>query len=136
MEYIEPKEFLKQSKKVQESLKNWWKPEMRDLFFRDFGNNSKNFMRGIYKGCIQDNDTLDSATRGKTFLPLLTEGQLRKYIEDKTNIKYDIVYSKGKQKFINFYNMSEDEDRPIYKIKGHDLLQAYWQVACKIAEEG
>lgn len=135
MEYIEPEEFLKQSKKVQEELRNWWKPEMRDLFFRSFGDSPNSFLNGIYIGCIQDNETKNNATAYKDFLPVLTEGQLRKYIEDKTNIKYDIVYSKGKQKFINFYNMSEDEDRPIYKIKGHDLLQAYWRVACKIAEE-
>ncbi len=31
--------------------------------------------------------------------------------------------------------MNVDEDKPIYKINEHNLLQALWEVTIKIAEE-
>ena len=128
MEYIEPEEFLKQTKKVQESLRNWWKPEMRDLFFRSFGDSPNSFLNEIYIGCIQDNETKNNAIAYKDFLPVLTEGQLRKYIEDK-NGKIDCIGITGNDYGISTFTKD-------YGIEhATDLLDAYWQVACRIAEE-
>lgn len=139
MEYIKPEEFLKQPKKVQKEFRDWWNPEQYDLFMWDIGGLNRMYVVEKYKEQNNDKYILPVKSpniwnRKEQTIPLFTEGQLRKFIEDKTNIKYDIVYSKGKQKFINFYDINEDEDWPIYKMKGHDLLQAYWQVACKIAK--
>lgn len=141
MEFIKAEEFLKQSEKVQKALLNWWKPQMYDMFFRDFGDNPKAYMHGIYNGVIRDYETLNNATKDKTFLPILTEGQLRKFIEEKTNfpvklqprwlnrkIQYQVITFKNHEK----YYLEEDIRSNIYD----DPLQAYWQVVIKIAEEG
>lgn len=47
MEFISVKEFLKQPQKIQDVFKNWWKPEMHDLFFSNFESNYNNFLHGI-----------------------------------------------------------------------------------------
>ncbi|MCH4200714.1 MAG: hypothetical protein LKF87_14855 [Clostridium tyrobutyricum] len=74
MKYIKSEEF-----------RSWWNPDFYDLFFRNFSEVSNNFIKGIYIGCIQD----------KTWLPILTEGQLRRFIEEKTNGKIDLNYYKS-----------------------------------------
>lgn len=136
MEYIEPKEFLKQPKKVQKELRNWWKPEIHDLFFRSFGDSPNSFLNGIYIGHIGDNETKNNATAYKDFLPVLTEGQLRKYIEDKIcNSKITTEYYLEGYKI--FMLDANNDEKPLrdFETNETDLLKAYWQVACKIAEE-
>lgn len=138
MEYIEPKEFLKQPKKVQESFRNWWKPEIHDLFFRSFENNPNSFLNGIYIGHIGDNETKGNAIRDKSFLPLLTEGQLRKYIEDKT-ISFDIAKNGYLSTIGLDCTLNNLKTEPLktesYEFENTDLLKAYFKLACKIAEE-
>ena len=67
--------------------------------------------------------------------PLLTEGQIRKFIEDKT--KYKIVYNYNYEgniivglKDIKSYGFIKE-----YETDEADLLQAYWKVSCEIAKE-
>ena len=121
MEYISAEEFLKQPNEVQKMFIDWWKPSKGDLFENDliggFGviTRDKNFKTGL--------------------IPLLTEGQLRKFIEDKT--KYKIVYNYNYEgnivvglKDIKSYGFIKE-----YETDEADLLQAYWKVACEIAKE-
>lgn len=79
----------------------------------------------------------------KDYIPLLTEGQLRKFIEDKTRSYFSceiinpLVNEEGFRFVFEFYSgkefkYNEKLRKEIYAI---DLLQAYWQVACKIAKE-
>ena len=66
--------------------------------------------------------------------PALTEGDLRKFIEDKTGYKvelsyydesgYDLSLTNGMTNYCTYVDL------------GGNLLQAYWKVACEIAEEG
>jgi hypothetical protein len=145
MEYIEPKLFLEQPKEVQKVFLDWWLPEIRDLFFRDFRreNDGEQFLRGIYIGCILDNGTLINAKRSKEssleyapFSPVFTEGQLRKFIEDKTYCRIDTTYFKDEY-CVDIYDGNEWEiPTHSFNTGTLDLLQAYWQVACKIAKEG
>ena len=66
--------------------------------------------------------------------PALTEGDLRKFIEDKTGCSLEVrlLYAKcGYDITIcgiaeNTYTVNQEDN---------DLLQAYWEVACKIIEE-
>lgn len=144
MEYISAEEFLKQPKEVQKSFLEWWQPEMRDLFFRDFRkeNDNKQFLRGIYIGCILDNGTKINAKRSKEskieyapFSPLFTEGQLRKFIEDKTK---EVTYTGatcGGDRLVETENENFTAVRR-EQIMDKDLLMAYWKYACRLIKEG
>ncbi|MBE6071060.1 MAG: hypothetical protein E7208_03765 [Clostridium butyricum] len=124
MEYISAEEFLKQSKEVQEAFWNWWKCEKGDI-------NYSPIRRGVEIVEIENNSI---QRRNNGYIPLLTEGQLRGFIEDKTGYKvelnyyietgYDVSLTDGK---INYYNHYVDLDT--------DLLQSYWKVAIEIAKE-
>ncbi|NFH81739.1 hypothetical protein FDA09_16380 [Clostridium botulinum] len=115
MEYISEKEFRKQPMEVQQVIFEWWRPSKGDLFENDL-------IGGF--GVITGEKKLKNG-----LIPLLTEGQLRKFIEDNINKKVDIIH------YINEgYILVVDEDID-YSNLGHDLLQAYWKVACEIAKE-
>lgn len=140
MNYIDAEIFLKQPKEVQKTLMDWWKPEMYDLFFRNF-TNANGYLKGIYKGCIQDYELEENVTKNSTFLPLLTETQLRKFIEDKLDGKINCTYYnlpgiKGYEGYgIEIYNTQINSNKG-FKDLGDDLLEAYWKVACEITQEG
>nr|DAH85479.1 MAG TPA: hypothetical protein [Caudoviricetes sp.] len=112
MEYISAEEFLKQSDKVQREFKEYFDGESM-LFW----NNECLVYWGFEDILINT--------------PAITEGPLRKFIEDKTKYKIDINYYE-----INGYDLALTEGKTNYfnyLDLGHDLLQAYWKVACEIA---
>lgn len=125
MEYISAEEFIKQSTEVQKVLRDWWKPQMHDLFFRNFGYNPNHYLNGIYEGCIQDKEVLHNAVNDKSFLPLFTEGQLRQFIDDKTGGIIGIKYLSD-----NVWWIIADET---YRTETDNLLYAYWELSCKLA---
>ncbi|NFI80975.1 hypothetical protein FDB14_15270 [Clostridium botulinum] len=115
MEYISAEEFLKQPVEVQNVFLEWWKPSEGDLFTNDI-------LGGF--GVITQDKLFKNG-----LIPLLTEGQLRNFIEHKINKKVDIIH------YINEgYILVVDEDID-YSNLGHDLLQAYWKVAIEIASK-
>ncbi len=148
MEYISAEEFLKQPVEVQKVFIDWWKPSIGDLFSwikKDDGYehdlrkleccNSDNIveMTNSFKG-IDDGDRV----------PLLTEGQLRKFIEDKIgciiNVSYKHKPQDGYMKLdFDFYEYPGDDKYMIYistkDIIASSILEAYWKVACQIAKE-
>lgn len=141
MKFISAEEFLKQDKKVQETFINWWEPSIGDLYLNTPGNREdfEQIVEVIYSQELA-NDAYNNKncnmkeSRGDYF-PLLTEGQLRKFIEDKT--KYKIVYNYNYEgniivglKDIKSYGFIKE-----YKTDEADLLQAYWQVAVEIASK-
>ena len=67
--------------------------------------------------------------------PALTEGDLRKFIEDKTNRLVEPYLNVYKQYNFMLVNR-KNEEFVLYESRKEDLLQAYWKVACDIAEEG
>lgn len=124
MEYISAKEFLKKPKEVQEVFIDWWRPSKGDINYSPVRN-------GIEVVEIENNSV---QRRNNGYIPLLTEGQLRKFIEDKTRYKveapwhgcYDIYLVDqltGQEVIKDYFNLDTD------------LLQAYWKVACEIAKE-
>ena len=125
MEFISSEEFLKQDKKVQEVFIDW------------FGNNADSYdlvctdtkIKYIsFYGDLEFGEKAD-------YVPLLTEGQLRKFIEDKTGCYIDISHNS----MDTCIQLCDKEDEyPIgeweWQYLSNDLLQAYWKVAVEIAE--
>lgn len=140
MEFISAEEFLSQPKEVQDRFKSWWEPAIADLFcykyntksfaiLFDDGNNIEN-----YKYSEGDDNFY---TFKKEVIPLFTEGQLRKFIEDKaeckleTEINNDHTYDIFIERFNNAYYEYKGE----FKHLNTDLLKSYWKIACEIAKE-
>ena len=125
MEFISSEEFLKQDKKVQEVFIDW------------FGNNADSYdlvctdtkIKYIsFYGDLEFGEKAD-------YVPLLTEGQLREFIEDKTGCYIDISHNS----MDTCIQLCDKEDEyPIeeweWQYLSNDLLQAYWKAAVEIAE--
>lgn len=116
MEYISAEEFLKQSDKVQREFKEYFDCETM-LFW-----NNERLVYGRFEDILINT-------------PAITEGPLRKFIEDKTkNIimtQYDFLdntYELYLSSTINDY-----KNYGWFHNLGTDLLQAYWKVAVEIA---
>ena len=133
MEFITVEQFKEQPKEVQKVFLDWWKPSVGDIFIfntDEYDNSDSNI--GVLGSIKQINITRRS--KGKYRIPLFTEGQLRKFIEDKTGHKVDCCFYGEK------YDINTCEDDGLYIKKyediDDDLLQAYWKVACMVAKEG
>lgn len=132
MEYISAEEFRKQPVEVQNLFIDWWKPSIGGLF---------NYKEDDEHDCIEV-ECIQSKNRLRTIaltgvIPLLTEGQLRKFIEDKTEfpiLKIELI--NGQYDIYTQYKAIDNHsDIYVYDELGEDLLQAYWKVAIQIAEE-
>lgn len=126
MEFITVEQFKEQPKEVQEVFLKWWKPQTMDLctWFNNYYNERENM-------CILNNRVIRDISKDDKgdYIPLLTEGQLRKFIEDKLKSEVWIEYS-GSYEIITLCDVNG------YENLGTDLLQAYWMVACIVAKEG
>lgn len=147
MEFINANEFLKQDEKVQKVFLDWWRPSKGDLVSHidnandnnlnisiivDYFSYGENWKKYPIKGYnIETNVTMDIS---KNFIPLLTEGQLRKLIEDNTNCHVEIIVGISGYIFVLRSKKSLKEEKRI-SISNHNLLQAYWKVAIQIAKE-
>ena len=128
MEFILAEDFLKQDEKVQVVFLNWWKPSSGDLFqYRKLFN-----VVDYCSGTTIQPFYNSYAVFKKDCIPLFTEGQLRKFIEDKTAMgTVNVDYFEGYRIKIN----SSINQSKYYEDLGNDLLQAYWNVAVEIAKE-
>ena len=128
MEFVLAEDFLKQDEKVQVVFLNWWKPSSGDLFqYRKLFN-----VVDYCSGTTIQPFYNSYAVFKKDCIPLFTEGQLRKFIEDKTAMgTVNVDYFEGYRIKIN----SSINQSKYYKDLGNDLLQAYWNVAVEIAKE-
>lgn len=140
MEYISAEEFLKQPKEVQEVFLDWWKPSLGDLYTCDNNGILKFINEDIESELKEDKDFLKYTihcfnSKTDKIIPLLAEGQIRKFIEDKTG---DIIIFNYDDLGVNhnwYCNMSCEAYKSIgNKDLGTDLFQAYWKVACEIAK--
>lgn len=146
MKYISAEEFLKQDKEVQEALLNWWKPSIGDLYcikqrINLFDDTTQQILQTV--SFNYDEASKNLMLGFKFIAPLLTEGQLRKFIEDKTKgivkvIQWNPCKDDGKYGY-TIYILAKDRYGVLcefgYQKLGTDLLQAYWKVACEIAKE-
>lgn len=128
MEFITVEQFKEQPVEVQKVFLDWWKPRIGDIFIfntDEYDNSDSNI--GVLGSIKQINITRRS--KGKYRIPLFTEGQLRKFIEESIGrialieLDYDT------------YNIILRNRGKAYITGESDLLQAYWKVACMIAKE-
>ena len=130
MEFISAEEFLKEDKEVQEAFIDWWKPERGDLFQYNYGYSNIEIIN--IKSIKED---VKESKYSAHIIPLLTEGQLRKFVEDKTDSTLDFDYAIDHYEiFLLSKNECIAKDK-LFDNLGDDLLQAYWKVAVQIAKE-
>lgn len=138
MEFITVEQFKEQPKEVQKVFLDWWKPSVGDIFIfntDEYDNSDSNI--GVLGSIKQINITRRS--KGKYRIPLFTEGQLRKFIEDKTECRINITFYPHdgydieitKPHYTDGYCLTEKT----FENLSEDLLQAYWKVACDVAKE-
>lgn len=130
MEFITAEQFLKEDKKVQEVFIDWWKPERGDLVaYEHTIIGTGKIRKEMCMNCLFFHSNVKYAEKVGKYIPLLTEGQLRKFIESKTGAKYIELEHYLKTGYdIYIENM-------LFEDLGNDLLQAYWKVAVQIAKE-
>jgi hypothetical protein len=137
MEYIKVKEFLKQPKEVQKVFLEWWVPKKLDLFVWDTKGFSKTYLVNVYDQCnILPCDSPNIWNEKSQCIPLLTEGQLRKFIADKlgkTNISCQSIASLNFELIVEFE--TSDSDIASFDIPCKNLLDGYWEVACMVAQD-
>lgn len=147
MEFISAEEFIKQPIEVQKVFIDWWKPSIGDLFL--WVKNDDDYEHDLRKlECCNSDNIVEMTKSFKGInegdrIPLLTEGQLRKFIEEKTRAPSIIepIYDKGYEIRTNsleydvFSGESFFKEKSYYEKLGTDLLKAYWKVAIKIAEQ-
>lgn len=129
MEFITAEQFQEQPLKVRKLFRDWWQPSTGDWYMREdvvdlcTGRKGKvlSYVRGEYEKEVIVNRNL--------ICPLFTEGQLRKFIEDKKGEIVEINLYCGGYSIVTEYRKCE------FGNLGKDLLQAYWKVACEIAKE-
>lgn len=160
MKYISAEEFLKQPREIQEVFLDNIVLEHGDLY-KDTADLT--VIESLdYINTTSEEGTIYRSIKGNmsdysTIVPLLTEGQLREFIEDKTSelakaqCKMKIEYKtkdeiEENKRGLNLIPLQSQEGYFIqitstefrggimkFHDLGTDLLKAYWQVACKIA---
>lgn len=141
MEFITVEQFKEQPKEVQKVFLDWWQPRVWDIFIfntDEYDNSDSNI--GVLASLKQISIT--RRRKGEYRIPLFTEDQLRKFIEDKTNgivklIQWNIEDSQVSKRgyAIDILRKNEYHVTYHYQDLGEDLLQAYWKVACMIAKD-
>lgn len=135
MEFIIAEQFKEQSEEVQKVFLDWWKSNLSEVDLIGYTGKSEAYKESFPS--LVRNIAINCFEIGAEIIPLFTEGQLRKFIEDKTNMEIEILKSTSVRGCVGtrFYDMKQMDDEPKYKIDEVDLLQAYWKVACIIAKE-
>lgn len=138
MKYIKANQFLSQSKDVQNKFLNWWKPSIGDLYTYTI-ENEQDYSE---VSCVTSLNVAKQTERNKGVrIPLLTEGQLRKFIEEYTKSKVMIEYTSCRNIVIK--TCIEDEvtgslrynRKFIFPTNKFNLINSYWQVAINIVKE-
>lgn len=146
MEFITVEQFKEQPKEVQKVFLDWWKCDYGDLYYynedpleyKDFeivDNNLECDIEG-------DFDYFKSIG----VIPIFTEGQLRKFIEDKEccllDIKVENLHDNYNDYTVIGWEIKEldhgkEFGRVLFEdcIRAEGLLQVYWKVACAGAKE-
>ena len=140
MEFIAAEQFKGQPREIQEVFLDWWKPSIGDIYCNEFLLNFDGDR--IQKLEVVTNMTdVDYIKDVSEFLCVLfTEGQLRKFIEEKTEGILVASCNVIGNRLINIVKKDEilggvKTIRRTHFGEGIDLLEAYWKVACMIAKE-
>ena len=129
MKFISAKKFLKEDKEIQKMFIDWWKPEIGDLFKYNYGYSNIEIIN--LKSIKED---VEESKYSAHIIPLLTLEQLVKFVEDITGYRMLPDYNDHEGYSVWLY-CKEGELKNKYRRLGKDLLQAYWEVATKVAKE-
>ena len=147
MEYITVEQFREQPVEVQQVFLDWWKPSIGDVFAWNYSAGEKDNDLHKLQCCTSELVTnLTECNKGLKEgdrIPLLTEGQLRQFIEDNLKGKVDLSCLEIMENTclyeISVYEIKEcnmfGKCYEFPNIEAQDLLQVYWQIACLIAME-
>lgn len=122
--YITAEQFLEQPQEVRDIFLKWWNPSVGDLFnFPEIDNQDCREVE-----CICSKNRLKTINLSKV-VPLLTEGQLRNFIEDKAGKKITILeLDNDHWNIVSKYGFIKITNET-------NLIQAYWQAAIQVAKE-
>ena len=141
MEFITGEQFLKESKEVQEVINNSIKLNIGDRIYHKLSKKYYIYLgeyNEVFWNVFDLEDKCTSVVCKDYFCRCLREGQIRKFIEDKTGklLLTDVYNEKQLYTILLFDKKSEYGSLPKrYRTEELDLLQAYWQVVCEIAKE-
>ncbi|EKS4345024.1 hypothetical protein [Clostridium sp. CTA-6] len=130
MNYISAEEFLKQPNEIQKVLINWWNDNLSEGFLYTYNS---------YKTCLmifKQNENMNNVQGG--IIPIFQLYQLIQFIEEKTKGKLEISFHYGSYRIWSHEldnNFICTGKYYFFDKLGKNLLQALWQVACKIAQE-
>lgn len=133
MRFIRKSTFNLLPESVQYVFLNWWKPTDGDLFWW----NQDRFIDCCDDSGFMGNEDINNLKEYDDITPLFTEGQLRKFIEDKTGGKvefYPDVYNGERFYTIMIRASGCGGDDPEFEVDADDVLQAYWKLAVLLAE--
>ena len=136
MEFITVEQFKVQPKEVQEVFLDWWKANISEFDLIGYIGRSE-----AYKECFPSlvrNVAMNCFEIGIEIIPLFTEGQLRKFIEDKfrcKNIELIANVDTCQYEIYLYRKISSLSYQRHIDGLGDNILQAYWKVSCMIAME-
>jgi hypothetical protein len=129
MNFISSEEFERQPKEVQNVFLEWWKPLVGDLVY------DRGSIVGVLVPVICIGQYKTNIDKNK-HIPLLTETQLRRFIEDKIcNGKISTEYYESGYKIFVLDPNFDDKSFNDFETDKTDLIEAYWDVACQIAKD-
>ena len=138
MEFITVEQFQEQPVEIQKVFLDWWKPNKGDLYCNLYNNQENNIL--VINECQLEIFKTFKDDIKLYGIPILTENQLRRFIEEKTGCKTDTTFFLYDGYTIEISKIYEEEgyciSQKAFEYLGEDLLQAYWEVACEIAKEG
>lgn len=136
MEFISAEEFLKQPKEVQKVFLDWWEPSKGDVYCNLYNDQQDNTL--VINDCQLEIFKTFKDDIKQYGCPLLTEGQLRQFIEDIAKCKVLELRCNcddGEYFIESYQNKYSCVHNDKWVLLGDNVLKAYWKVALEIAKE-
>ncbi|KOF55703.1 hypothetical protein AGR56_17850 [Clostridium sp. DMHC 10] len=136
MDCISKEEFLKQPKEIQRIFNEWENDNMEDIDLFDYTGKDPSY-KNKFPQIVK---YVDFECFGDELVQLMSENQLRRFIEDNTKKKISSMLSlEGNRDYLITLGNYQLEGTPMFGFKEYqtntkNLLEAYWQVALKIAK--
>lgn len=146
MEFITVEQFKEQSIEVQKVFLDWWNPSIGDIYCNEHLVNFEGDKIQRLEVITNTTDINHIKQDSRLLCALLTEGQLRKFTEDKAGCLLDIIIENLNNDYylytvigwkIKEFEYGKEFGRILFEdcIEAEDLLLAYWKVACSVAKE-
>lgn len=134
MKSIKAEEFLKQPKEIQEVFLDNIVLEHGDLY-KDTADltviESLDYINTSEEGTIY-HSVKGNMSDYSTIVPLLTEGQLREFIEDKVESKISIIHEDNKFRIYTYSDLFGEYEK---EYSGdYSILNALWNMAVETAK--